>query len=162
MDKKLVDAFNKQLNSELYSAYLYLSMVSYFESINLDGFSKWMKLQAKEEFSHAMKIFEFLNDRGQRAVLSAVAKPPAEFSSPQDAFKKTLEHEKKVTALIEELYTLAKKVDDNSAAVMLQWFITEQVEEEKNASTILEKLKLIKLGSEALFMFDAVMGKREG
>ena len=162
MDKKLEDAINKQINNEIYSAYLYLSMAAYFESTNLEGFSKWMKIQAKEEMSHAMKFFEFLNDRGEKVILEQIAQPPAKFASPEDVFKKSLSHEKKVTSLINKLYDLANKLKDTSASIMLQWFITEQVEEEKNASLVLEKLKLVSSSSPALLMLNAELGKREG
>ena len=161
MDKKLQDAINEQIKNELYSAYLYLSMAAYFESENLGGFANWMKKQAKEEQEHAMKFFEFLNDRGARVVLKKIDQPPVNFSSPKDVFKETLEHEKKVTSLINKLYALAEKLKDNSAIVLLHWYITEQVEEEKNATTILEKLKMLRPSSAELLMLDAELGKRE-
>jgi ferritin len=160
MDKKLLKAFNEQIKNELYSAYLYLSMAAYFESVNLAGFGHWMKKQATEEVEHGMKMFEFLADRGEKIALEAIPKPSADFSSAKDVFEETLKHEKKVTALINKLYDIAERVDDKSAKIFLQWFITEQVEEEKNASEILEKLKMVKPGSAALLMLDSVMGKR--
>jgi ferritin len=160
MDKKLVNAFNEQIKNELYSAYLYLSMAAYFDSLTLPGSSHWMKVQAKEEIEHAMKMFEFLADRGVRVTLQAIAKPPAEFSSPQDVFKETLTHEQKVTSLIHALYELANKSGDHASSVFLQWFVTEQVEEEKNASEILEHFKLVKPDSAALLMLDKALGKR--
>ena len=160
MDKKLQKAFNEQIKNELYSAYLYLSMAAYLESINLEGFSHWMKAQAKEEVEHGMKMFEFLNDRGQRVVLEEIPQPPQEFNSPKGVFEETLKHEKKVTELINKLYELSQKVSDNSASIFLQWFITEQVEEEKNAATILEKLKIVKPDSAGLLMLDKELGSR--
>jgi ferritin len=156
----LQKAFNEQIKNELYSAYLYLSMAAYFESINLTGFSHWMRQQVKEEMVHAMKMFEFLGDRGERVILEAIAKPPSDFSSPKGVFEETLKHEKKVTSLINKLYDLASKVDDKAAVIFLQWFVTEQVEEEKSASDILEKLKVAKPDSAALLMLDSMMGKR--
>lgn len=161
MDKKLQDAFNEQLKNELYSSYLYLSMAAYFDSLNLGGFSHWMKVQAKEETEHAMKFFDFLNDRSARVILQAIPKPPITFSSPKDVFSKTLEHEKKVTSLINKLCALSDKLNDTTTSVFLQWFIKEQVEEEESASSILEKLKLIKAESPALVMLDTELGKRE-
>jgi len=161
MDKKLCSAFNEQINNELYSAYLYLAMAAYFEYENLEGFAQWMKVQAKEEVNHAMKMFEFLNDRGQRVILGAVHKPPADFSSPRDVFERTLKHEKKITSLINNLYDLSIKVKDNSSSVFLQWYISEQVEEEKSASSILEKLKMIKPSSGSMIMLDRELAKRE-
>ncbi len=161
MDKKLYEAINDQINNELASAYLYLSMASYFDSMNLGGFAHWMKKQAKEEHKHAMKFYEFLNDRNERVVLKAIAQPATEFSSALEVFKKTLEHEKKVTALIDNIYAIAKKVNDNSAEVMLHWFINEQVEEEKSPATILETLKIIKAEGAALIMLDRELAKRE-
>jgi ferritin len=162
MDKKLQKAFNDQIKNELYSAYLYLAMAAYFESINLEGFGHWMKVQFKEEQVHAMKMFEFLNDRGARVNLQAIPQPPVDFDSAQDIFIKTLEHEKKVTSLINELYELAQKVNDKAACIFLQWFITEQVEEEKNATRILETIKMIKPDSAALIMLDRELAKRDG
>lgn len=161
MDKKLYEELNNQIKKELYSAYLYLSMASYFDSINLEGFAHWMKIQAKEEFGHAMKIYEFMNDRGERVIFQEIEKPPSEFTSPVEVFEKILQHEKKITQNIENLYSLAKEKNDYSAEIMLQWFITEQVEEEKNASVILEKLKKIG-GKDYLLMYlDKELGNRE-
>ena len=127
--------------NEFYSAYLYLSMAAYFETEGLGGFAHWMKIQVKEESFHGMKFFNFLNERGSSVVLESIEKPPAKFSSIEDIFKKTLAHEKKVTAAINDLYTLARKLNDNASCIFLQWFINEQVEEEKNATDILAKIK---------------------
>ena len=162
MDKKLTEALNKQINNEFYSAYLYLSMAAYFDSVSLEGSAKWMKAQAKEEISHAMKLYGFLNDRGEQVILAQIGKPPSKFASPQDVFKKSLAHEKGVTATINKLYDLANKVKDTPAIVILQWYITEQVEEEKSATVVLEKLKMIPSNSPALLMLDAELGRREG
>lgn len=161
MDTKLLKEFNEQIKSELYSAYIYLSMAAYFGSVNLSGFGHWMKQQAKEEYKHAMKIFDFINDRGEKVILQAIEQPPVTFSSTADVFKKTLEHEQKVTAMINKLYALAQKAQDNAAAVFLQWFVTEQVEEEKTASDILAQLKMIKSDSGQILMLDKTLGKRE-
>ncbi len=161
MDKKLQDALNNQLKNELYSAYLYLSMAAFFESRNLPGFSNWMKVQAKEESEHAMKFFDFLNDTGGRVILQEIPQPPADFSSAQEVFEETLEHEEKVTNLLNQLYELSIEVNDNAATIFLQWFITEQIDEEKNATLILETLKLIKPDSAALVMLDRELAKRQ-
>lgn len=161
MDKKLEKAFNDQIKNELYSSYLYLSMAAYFESKNLARFSHWMKIQAKEENSHAMKIFDFLADRGARIVLEEITQVPTDFSSALEVFEETLKHEKKVTELINQLYELSKKLGDNASSIFLQWFITEQIDEEKNATVILETLKAIKSDSAALIMLDRELAKRE-
>jgi len=160
MDKKLANAFNEQIKNEIASSYLYLSMAAYFESINLGGCGHWMKIQAKEELTHAMKLYDFLNDVGEKVELGAIPKPQTSFASPLDAFKKTLEHEKKVTSMINKLYTLAQKTGDNAAAICLQWFVTEQVEEEKSATEIVEMLKMIKTDSGQMIMIDRGLAKR--
>jgi ferritin len=162
MDKKLHNALNEQIKNELYSAYLYLSMAAWFESVNLEGFAHWMKVQAKEENAHAMKIFDFLNDRGVKVVLQAIVQPPVEFSSVKEIFEQALGHEKKVTAMINKLYELSQNLGDYASRVFLHWFITEQVEEEKNPSKILEALKMIKGEGAALIMLDRELAKREG
>ncbi len=162
MDKKLQKAFNEQMRDELYSSNLYLSMAAYCESKNLPGFAHWMKVQAKEEHGHGMKIFDFLVDRSARVILQAIPQPTIDFSSPHDVFEKTLEHEKEVTGLINKLYKLSKEVEDNAAEVFLHWFISEQVEEEKTAAYIVGTLKAIKPDSAGMIMLDKKLGKREG
>lgn len=162
MDIKLKEGLNDQIKNEIYSAYLYLSMAAYFEGKNLPGFAHWMKVQAKEELSHVMKIFEFMVDRGEQITLKAIDQPPVNFSSTIDVFEKTLEHEKKITSMINNLVNLASKANDNPSIIMLQWFINEQVEEEKTASYILETLKTIKEAAPAIIMLDRELGKREG
>ena len=161
MDKKLQKAFNDQIKHELYSSYIYLAMAAYFETKNLPGFAHWMKIQYKEEVAHAMKMFEFLNDRGQRVLLQAIPQPVLEFSSSLEVFEETLKHEQKVTSLINALYELAKEVSDHASVVFLQWFISEQVEEEKNATAIIQTLKLIKTEGAPLIMLDRELAKRE-
>lgn len=161
MEKKLVQALNEQLKNEFYSSYIYLSMAAYFEAGNLPGFAHWMKVQAKEEFGHGMKFFEFINDRGARVLLQEIEQPPADFSSAQEVFEETLAHEKKVTGWLNDLYELSIELNDNAATIFLQWFITEQIEEEKNATQILETVKLIKPDSAALIMLDRELAKRQ-
>jgi ferritin len=161
MDKKLQKALNDQIKHELYSAYIYLAMAAYFETKNLPGFAHWMKIQYKEEVSHAMKFFEFLNDRGARVLLQAIPQPALEFSSSLEVFEETLKHEQKVTNLINALYDLAKKINDHASVVFLQWFVSEQVEEEKNATVIIQTLKMIKSEGAPLIMLDRELAKRE-
>lgn len=160
MDKKLVDAINEQIKNEFYSAYLYLSMAAYCESINFDGFSAWMKKQAQEEVGHAMKLYGYLGERGERVILKAIAEPPKDFSSALNVFEETLKHEKQVTVGIDKLYNLAREVKDNATEIFLQWFVSEQVEEEASASSVVEKLKMVKPDSGGLLMLDRALGQR--
>ncbi len=161
LSKTVQDAMNEQIKNELYSAYLYLSMSAYCESINLPGFAHWMRVQFEEEVGHAMKFFEFIYDRGGRVVLQAIDQPPVEFESPFHVFAQTLEHEQKVTAMIHDLYALAAQEKDHASQVFLQWFVTEQVEEEASATQIVETLKMIGEQGHALIMLDRELGKRE-
>ena len=158
--KKVQDAINQQINAELFSSYLYLSMGAHFETVNLPGFANWMKLQSQEEYEHGMKFFHYINGRSGKVVLEAIAKPPADFKTPLDVMKKVLEHEKKVTALIEGLYELALKEKDYPTQVMLQWFITEQGEEEKTAADIIEQLKMVGDAPAGLIMLDRALAAR--
>ncbi|HSV43035.1 MAG TPA: ferritin [Candidatus Bathyarchaeia archaeon] len=160
MDKKLYKVMNDQVTKELFSAYLYLSMAGYFESKGLPGMAHWMKLQANEEVSHGMKIFGYINDRGDTVMLGGFEKPESEFKSVRDVFEKALAHEKKVTASINNIYSVATGVEDYAAQVFLQWFLDEQVEEEKNAVDILSKLDYIKDNSMGLLMLDKELGSR--
>ena len=158
--KKMLDAFNEQINAELYSAYLYQAMAADFEARNLRGFAHWMELQAKEEQGHAKKMYGFLVDRGGRAVLKAIAAPPAEWKSALAVFEEVYAHEQKVTGLIHKLVELARSENDHAAEVFLAWFVTEQVEEEAHASEISEKLKLVKDQAQGLLMMDSLLGQR--
>lgn len=159
-NKKLQDAINDHIKHELYSAYLYLSMSAHFEGVNLPGFARWMRVQSQEESSHAMKLFDFIHERGGRVVLQAIAQPPGDFKSPLDVFQQALEHEQKVTGMIHRLYELAGKENDYATQVMLQWFITEQVEEEKTAGDIVEQLKMVGEQPAGVFMLDRQLGAR--
>ncbi len=159
--EKLVQAINKQINAELYSSYLYLAMAAYFESNNWMGFARWMKVQLREEDTHAMKFYEYLVARGGRVILSAIDAPDKEWKSPLGVFEAVYAHEVKVTALINDLLKLARDEQDTATEVMLQWFINEQVEEEANAQLILEKLKMIKDSTNGLFMLDHELGERK-
>jgi ferritin len=159
--KKMLDALNEQINAELFSSYLYLAMAADFQAKTLKGFANWMEVQAREEAGHAKRIYDFLVDRGGRIALKAIAAPPAEWKSPLAAFEASYAHEQKVTAMIHELAELAAAEGDHAAAVMLQWFVTEQVEEEANASEIVEKLKLVKDSAQGLFMMDSLLAQRK-
>ncbi len=162
ISKTLEKAFNEQINKEFYSAYLYLSMAAHFDARNLPGFASWMKVQASEEQGHGMRLYGHLYDRNGAVTLEAIEKPPVEFGKPLAVFELILEHERKVTASIKALYELAVKEGDNAAAIFLQWFVNEQVEEEKNASDIIEQLKMS--GDQSfglLFMDKHVLGARK-
>jgi ferritin len=160
LGKKLQTAINEQIKNELYSGYLYLAMSAYFEAGNLPGFARWMRLQAEEEQEHALKFFDFVNECGGRVELQAIDQPPVQFKSPLAVFDQVLEHEKKVTGLINKLYELALAEKDYPAQVMLQWFIEEQVEEEANATQIVETLKMVGEKGQALIMLDHQLGAR--
>jgi ferritin len=160
LNTNIQDALNSQINAELYSSYLYLSMSAYFDSQNLTGMANWMRIQAQEELTHAMKFFDFVNERDGRVVLTQVGAPKTEWTSPLDLFEDVLAHEKKVTGLINELVDLSLTEKDHAANIFLQWFVTEQVEEEANASTIVDKLKLIGDTPVALYMLDGELGQR--
>lgn len=154
------ETINEQINKELHSAYIYLSMSAYFASRNLPGFAHWMRVQSGEEVVHAMKLFDHLLDRGGRVALTAIAEPPKEFESPLQAIDAAYHHEQKVTASIHRLYEAALKENDYPAQVMLHWFIEEQVEEEKNTSEIVERLKIIGDHPGALLALDRELTSR--
>ncbi|MCM8812405.1 MAG: ferritin [Candidatus Omnitrophica bacterium] len=160
MEKKLAKAFNEQINHEFYSAYLYLAMSAWAETQDLPGMAHWLQAQAKEETEHGMKLFAYLNDCGQAVALKAIGEPPAEFGSALELFEQVRAHEAKVTSLIHKLYALARETADPAAEVFLQWFVSEQVEEEKNAADIVAMLKRVKPDSAALLMIDRQLAKR--
>ncbi len=160
VNKKIEGALNQQLNAELYSSYLYLSMSAYFKSLNLPGFANWMRVQTQEELVHAMKFYDFINERGGRVMLQEVKAPPTEWSSPHDVFENAYKHEQKVTGLINDLVNLAVGERDHATNIFLQWFVTEQVEEEASADEVVQKLKLVGDDSGGLFMLDGEMGQR--
>jgi len=160
LSKTMQDAINEQIKNELYSAYLYLAMSAYFEEKNLPGFAKWLRVQFGEEQEHALKLYDYVLERGGHVLLQAIPQPPAEWQSNLEAFQQVLEHERHVTALIYKLYETALAEKDYAAQVMLQWFISEQVEEEKNAAAIVEQLKLIDAHGTAVLMLDHQLGKR--
>jgi ferritin len=161
LGKSVEDALNEQVKNEFYAAFTYLSMSAYFNGANLDGFANWMRIQSQEEMGHAMKIFNFILDRGGRVHLRAIEEPPSTFKSPLDAFEKALEHEQRVTQMINRLLELAVKENDYPTQGMLQWFITEQVEEEKSASMAVEQLKMVGEDNAGLLMLNMKMGERK-
>ena len=155
------EATGEQVGREFYAAYLYLSMSGYFDAANLPGFARWMRRQYEEETQHALKLFDSLLDRGDHVQLAPIDPPPSSFRSPLDAFEQALEHEKQVTAHIHELYDLALQEKDYPSKVLLDWFVQEQVEEEKSASEIVERLKMAGEDGAALLMLDKELGERQ-
>jgi ferritin len=160
LSEKMQDALNAQLNAELYSAYLYVSMAAYFESVNLPGFANWMRVQAQEEVTHAQKFYTYVNERGSRVILRSIDGPPAEWDSPLAVFEEAYAHEQKVTGLINDLVNLAVSEGDHATNIFLQWFVTEQVEEEASADEVVQKLKLVGDVAGGLYMLDREMGQR--
>lgn len=160
LKEKMLKAMNSQINAEMYSSYLYLSMEAYFHSLSLDGFARWMRAQVQEELFHAMKFYDFVCERGGRVVLDSINKPDANWKSPLVAFRQILKHEQHVTALINDLVDLAIVEKDHATVNFLQWFVAEQVEEEASAGAIVDKLQLIKEDTSGLFLLDAELGKR--
>ncbi len=161
MPEELEKLINEQVKNEINAGYIYLSMAAWFEAKNLPGFAKWMKAQSKEELGHAMKIFDYLYDRGAKVSLLEIPAPGAEFNSSLNAFETALGHEQSVTKKINELYNLSVKLGDTASSVFLQWFINEQVEEEKTAEDIIARLKLVKEDSAGMLMLDRMLGERE-
>lgn len=160
IDAKMEAAINDQINAELYSAYLYLSMAAYFQSVNLPGFANWMRIQFQEEMFHGLKFFDYLIERGGRAELAVIAAPPKEFASAVAAFEDTLAHERVVTSRIHKLVDLALSLGDHATNATLQWFVNEQVEEESTAEQILMELKMIEGNSSAMFLMNRELGAR--
>ncbi|MBV5317859.1 MAG: ferritin [Desulfobulbaceae bacterium] len=160
LKKKILKTLNDQINAEMFSSYLYLSMEAYFQSISLKGFAAWMRVQAQEEMMHGMKFYDFVNERGGKVTLEAIAKPETTWATPLAAFEAVLKHEEHVTSLINNLVDLAISEKDHASNNFLQWFVAEQVEEEASASEVVEKLKLVQDNPSGLFMVDAELGKR--
>lgn len=160
INEKIERAINDQINAEFYSAYFYLSMAAYFENLNLSGFANWMKVQYQEEVAHAMKFFNYVNERGGKVVLKAIDTPPHTWDSPTHIFQESLQHEVKVTGLINNLIDLAIQEKDHATSNFLQWYIQEQVEEEANAEIILSKLKMIQHSPESLYILDKELATR--
>lgn len=157
---KILNAINEQINAEMYSSYLYLSMAAHLDSISLTGFSNWMKIQAQEEMSHAMKFYHYIYERGGKVTMKNIEKPQTNFDSPLQIFEMALGHEKKITSLINDIYALAIEEKDYATQSFLKWFIDEQVEEESSASEIVDKIKLAGKEGPGLFMMDKELSGR--
>jgi ferritin len=160
LDAKIQDALNKHLNEELFSAYVYMSMGAYFESLNLSGMAQWMNTQVQEELVHASKFVGFIHDRGGRVILAEIAAPKTDWDSPLNAFEEAYAHERHISSCIGKLLDLAIAENDHPLNTFLQWFVNEQVEEEATVEAIVQKLKLVGDNGVALFMLDGELGKR--
>jgi len=160
LKKKVEEALNAQINAEMYSAYLYLAMNAYFESRTLSGFANWMKIQAQEEMFHAMKIYDFVHERNGQVVLSSIEAPNANWNNITEVFEDTYAHEQKVTGLINDLVDLATAEKDHATTAFLQWFVDEQVEEEANASKLLDEVNMVGNEGSALFFLDRELQQR--
>jgi len=160
LTNKTIKALNGQINAEVYSAYLYYSMSAYFESVSLPGFANWMRVQAQEEMFHVTKFVDYVNERGGRVILEAVDKPPSDWGTALEVLQAVLQHEQKVTGLINDLLDLVNKEHDHASAIFLQWFVLEQVEEEASVGAVLGKLKLVNNDSSGMFALDQEMGQR--
>ena len=160
MNKTIQNAISEQIAREFYSGYLYLSMSAYFQSMNLPGCAQWMRIQYQEEVNHALKLFDYVHEREGHVSLQAIQQPKADFKSPLDVFEQALNHEREVSLTINQLYALTQKENDYPTQIALQWFITEQVEEEKSAGAIVEQIKMIGDNKVALLMLDRQLGAR--
>ena len=161
LSDKMLDALNKQINEEMYSAYLYLSMAAYFDAQNLKGFANWMMVQYKEEMDHAMKFYNYINSQGGRVKFYALKEPPSEWESPLHAFEETLKHEQHITKCINDLVDLAEQEKDRATFNLLQWYVDEQIEEEENDNEIIGKLKLVGNSGNGIFMLDRELAQRK-
>lgn len=162
LDKKLEKALNRQINNEMSAAYNYLAMTAHFEHLNLGGFANWMRVQRNEELTHAQRLIKYVLDRGGKVELEAVPKPPTDFQSVQEVFSRALEMERENTASIDELYRLADELNDYATLSHLQWFLDEQVEEEKSFDEIGGLLELAGDNRSALLLLNEKLGQRAG
>jgi len=162
ISKKMHAALNKQLKEELYSSYLYLSMSAFADHQNLKGFAHWLRLQAAEENAHGLRIMDYLLSIGQPVTLEAIDKPPAQFGTPKAMFESVLKHEQKITALIHKLYDQAVEEQDYRTQIMLQWFVTEQIEEEEQVQEILARIEAVDEKMSAILWIDKELKKRGG
>ena len=160
MNTEIQDAINAQIGREFHAAYIYLGMMTYFEGRSLSGFGHWMRLQAQEEVAHAIKLIDFLIDRGGEVELGSIDRPNLDFDGPLEVMKAALAHERKVTETINEVYALAVRHNDYPAQVLMQWFVAEQVEEDKNAGEIVDQLELAAGSVSALFVLDGRLAQR--
>jgi ferritin len=160
LSPRLQDALNRQINAELFSSHLYLSMAAQFEADDFKGMAHWMRVQAGEENKHAMRIFDFINDRSGRVTLGAIEAPKTQWKSPLEAFEEAYAHEQKITGMIGDLFNLAAMEKDGATHDFLEWFCREQVEEEANAQLNVAQLKRVGDGGVGLYLFDQELGKR--
>ncbi len=160
INAKVEESLNQQIQAEFFSFYMYLSVSSYFKADHLDGFAHWYDVQAQEELAHAMKLVGYLNERGGRVRLLALEAPPTEWSSPADAVAAALKHEQYITGRINALLDLASREKDHATVVLMHWFVNEQVEEEANASTMLEHVRMVGGSPQGLFLLDRKSAER--
>lgn len=161
LSSKLQEALNRQINAELYSSYLYLSMSAWFESQDFKGMAHWMRVQSNEETAHAMRIFDYVNDCGGRVTLAQIDTPKSEWKSPLEAFEDALGHEKKISKMINDLFNLAAAEKDGASHDFLEWFVREQVEEEADAQLNVSHLKLVGDDGAGIYMIDRDLGERK-
>jgi ferritin len=162
MNDRVRQLLNDQIAHEFQAAYTYLAIAAHFEAENFEGFAKWMRVQAKEETEHAMKLFDYLVERGERISLGSLDAPKPDYGTPLDAFRTALEHERKVTGQINAIYEAAGEAKDYPTVVMLQWFIGEQVEEENLTGTAVDQLERAGDNKAALLFLDGRFGARAG
>jgi ferritin len=160
ISKKMEQALNDQINKEMYSAYLYLAMSADTTHRGLDGFANWFMVQYQEEMEHATRIYNYINEQGGKVELQAIEQPPTTFKDPLTMFKQTLEHEQFITKSINDLVDLAKKENDHATEIFLQWFVTEQIEEEANDNEIIDKLTMVGTKGNGLYMIDRELSQR--
>lgn len=158
--KKMTDALNKQINEEMFSSYLYFAMAADYESKDWPGVASWMKVQAQEEMGHALKIYNWINERGGKAVFEAIDKPQESWASALELFEGALKHEQHITSCFYDLIKVAREEGDISTEIFLQWFVTEQVEEEANANEIVEKIKKVQNSQNGMYMLDKELSVR--
>ncbi|MFQ5633568.1 MAG: ferritin [bacterium] len=161
LSKNMENVLNEQIKDEFFSSFLYLSMSAHCDAKNLPGFAHWLRMQSQEEYMHAMKIFDYIQDREGQVVLKAIDQPAGEFGSLVEIFEQTLAHEKLISRKINDLYATAVEEKDYPTQVMLQWFINEQVEEEKTASDILAQVKMVGDNTSALIVLDQQLASRQ-
>lgn len=160
ISNKVCKALNDQVNAEMFSSYLYLSMSAWFSERSLSGFASWMRIQAQEELSHAMKIYDYILERGGKIELEAIEQPESKWKSVVDVVGEVAKHEAKVTGLVNDLVDVALSKKDHAANIFLQWFVAEQVEEEASVGEVLERVKMIDGDSAGMFAMDMELGKR--
>lgn len=160
LTKTMTEALNKQINAEIYSSYLYMAMSAQASFSGFSGIANWFMVQVKEELSHAEKLYAYVNSQGEHVILEAIDQPQTKYNSPLEMFEATLKHEQHVTSLINNLANIAVEEKDHATQIMLQWFITEQVEEEENDRNIIERLKLVGNEGHGMFMIDKELGAR--